>query len=67
MCISGKQFIAETDHVPCLKRTGTCLFTWLSKNKSESTAGGKCFFQKLTSVQAKLLHWMSCPMSGGSY
>lgn len=29
MCISGEQFIAETDNVPCLKKTGTCLFSCL--------------------------------------
>lgn len=28
--ISGKLFIAETGNVHCLKRTGICLFTWLS-------------------------------------
>lgn len=38
VCISGKLLIAESGNVPWLKRTGTRLFTWLSKNKTECTA-----------------------------
>lgn len=63
--ISGKFFIAETGNVHCLKRTGICLFTWLSKNKTECTAKCTCSLQNLLSVQAKLLHWdklFLCPV-----
>lgn len=63
--INGELFIAETGNVHCLKRTGTRLFTWLSKNKTECTAKCTCSFQNLTSAQAKLLHWdklFLCPV-----
>lgn len=61
VCISGKLLIAESGNVPWLKRTGTRLFTWLSKNKTECTAKWMCSFQSLTSAQTKLLYCMSCP------
>lgn len=62
--ISRKLFIAETGNVRCLKRTGICLFTWLSKNKTECTAKRTRSLQNPTSAQAKLLLWdklFSCP------
>lgn len=61
VCISGKLLIAETGNVPWLKRTGTCLFTCLSKNKTECTAKWMCSSQSLTSAQAKLLYCIICP------